>query len=443
MEKTVPSLRKIFARKHGPAPSSPAPRTRGGIPVVTLDPSGTDHHGEAARLRDLGPAVPVELPGGVSAWAVSRHQEIAALVTDPRISKDWRQHWLADRRGEIPEGWPLEGMVKVTNMIAADGAEHLRLRRPVTRALTPRRVQALRPQIEAITGALLDDLPSRAADGTVDLRPHFAYPLPLQVICEMLGVPGPWRPRLRELVDSLFRTDTTKEEAARTRQGRDQMLADLIALRTREPGDDLTSALIAARRDGHATLSLEELAHTLWVLLAAGHETTATLITNAALALLTHPDQRQLAVAGGLWDAAVDETMRHSAPIGNFMARFPTADIKIADVTIPAGDPILACYSAAGRDPRQHGDNAATFDIRNATSHHLSFGGGPHACPGASLARAEAAIAISMLFTRYPDLTLAAPPDELRPVPSLFTNSVTVLPVRLGPRADNPRAAGD
>jgi cytochrome P450 len=430
MEKTVPSLRKILSRKHGPAL-----RTRGGIPVITLDPSGADHHGEAARLRELGPAVPVVLPGGVSAWAVSRHQEIAALVTDPRISKDWRQHWLADRRGEIPEGWPLEGMVKVTNMIAADGAEHLRLRRPVTRALTPRRVQALRPDIEAITGALLDDLPSKAGtDGAVDLRPHFAYPVPLYVICEMLGVPEPWRPRLRQLADSLFRTDTTQEEADRTKQGRDQMLAELIALRTREPGDDLTSALIAARRDGRATLSDEEFAHTLWVLAVAGHETTATLITNAARALLTHPDQRQLAVSGSLWDAVVEETMRWDAPIGNFMARFPTEDIEIAGVTVPKGDAILACYSAAGRDPRQYGDAAASFDIRNATSHHLSFGAGQHACPGAALARTEAAIAISMLFTRYPDLTLAAAASDLPPVPSLFTNSVTVLPVRLGRR---------
>jgi cytochrome P450 len=411
--------------------------------VVTLDPSAADHHAEAARLRELGPAVPVELPGGVSAWAVSRHAELGGLVTDPRISKDWRQHWLADRRGEIPEGWPLEGMVKVTNMIAADGAEHLRLRRPVTRALTPRRVQALRPRIEAITGALLDDLPARVgADGTVDLRPHYAYPVPMLVICEMLGVPAPWRDSLRQLVASLFRTDTTKEEAARTLQGRDQMLADLIALRTREPGDDLTSALIAARRDGH-TLSDEELAHTLWVLLAAGHETTLSLITNAARALLIHPGQRELAVTGGRWEDVIEETLRTDAPIGNFMARFPTEDIEIAGVTVPKGDAILACYSAAGRDARQYGDAAATFDIRNATSRHLSFGGGPHACPGASLARAEAAIAIRMLFTRYPDLTLAVPPDELPPVPSLFTNSIAVLPVRLGPRADSPRTADD
>jgi cytochrome P450 len=439
MEKTVFSLRKILARNHGPAPSSPAPRTRGGIPVITLDPSGADHHGEAARLRDLGPAVPVVLPGGVSAWAVSRHAELAALVNDPRISKDWRQHWSAYRRGEIPEGWPLGGMVFAPNLIAADGDEHRRLRRPVTRDLTPRRVQALRPGIEAITGALLDDLPSKAGtDGTADLRPHFAYPLPLQVICEMLGVPGPWRPRLRQLVDSLFRTDTTPEEAARTLQGRDQMMADLIALRTREPGDDLISALIAARRDGNATLSDEELAHTLWVLLAAGHETTATLITNAARALLTHPDQRELAVSGGLWEAVIEETLRNDAPIGNFMARYPRQAIEIGGVTVPKGDAILACYSAAGRDPRRYGNAAASFDIGNATSRHLAFGGGSHACPGAALARAEAAIAIRRLFTRYPDLALAVPPDELRPVPSLFTNSAATLPVRLGPRADSP-----
>jgi cytochrome P450 len=407
----------------------------GEIPVVALDPLGADHHGEAARLRALGPIVRVLLPGGIPAWAVSHHEELTALVGDPRVSKDWR-NWSAVQRGQIPDGWPLDGMVRVTNMVTADGAEHHRLRRLVTRTLTQRRVQALRPRITEIADGLLDELPARAdapGDGAVDLRPHFAYPVPMRVICELTGVPEPWRPRLRELVDSLFRTNTSAEEVRATQRNRVQMLRDLIELRTREPGDDLTSALIAARREDTGALTEEELLDTVWLLLTAGHETTLSLILNATRALLTHPDQRQLAVSGGRWEDVIEETMRWDAPIGNFMARYPTEDIKVAGVIVPKGDAILACYSAAGRDARQYGDGAASFDLAHATSRHLSFGGGPHFCPGASLARAEATIAVSRLFARYPGLSLAVPPDELPPVPSLFSNSAAALPVRLSP----------
>jgi 2-hydroxy-5-methyl-1-naphthoate 7-hydroxylase len=399
------------------------------IPVVTLDPYGTDHHGEAARLRELGPVTRVVLPGGIEAWAVSHYEHLSALVNDPRVSKDWR-NWSVIQRGEIPEGWPLDGMVRVTNMVTADGAEHHRLRRLVTRTLTQRRVQDLRPRITEIIDGLLNDLPSHAGpDGTVDLRPHYAYPVPMQVICEFTGVPEPWRPRLRELVDSIFRSSTTPEEVVATQRDRVDMLQRLVELRTAEPGNDLTSALVAARKEDPGALTPEELIDTLWLLLAAGHETTLSLILNSTRALLTYPDQRELAVSGDRWEDVVEETLRWDAPIGNFMARYPLEDIEIAGVTIPAGEAILACYSAAGRDTGQYGPGADRFDITNTTSKHLAFGGGTHFCLGASLARLEATVALRGLFARYPDLAFAAPADELPPVPSLFSNSAAALPV--------------
>jgi 2-hydroxy-5-methyl-1-naphthoate 7-hydroxylase len=402
------------------------------IPVVTLDPYGSDHHGEAARLRGLGPVVRVELPGGILAWAVSHHEHLSALVNDPRVSKNWR-HWSAIQRGDIPDDWPLIGMLKVDNMVTADGAEHHRLRRLVTKTLTQRRVQEMRPRIAEIVDALLDALPSHAApDGTVDLRQHFAYPVPMQVICELTGVPEPWRPRLRELVDSIFRTDTTSEEVIQTQRERVEMLQRLVDLRREEPGDDLTSALIAARREDPGALTPEELIDTLWLLLTAGHETTLSLIVNGTRALLTHPDQRELAVTGDRWEDVVEETLRVDAPIGNFMARYPLEDIEIAGVTIPAGEAILACYSAAGRDTAQYGLDADRFDLTSTTAKHLAFGGGPHFCLGASLARLEGAVALRALFTRYPNLALAISPDSLPPVPSLFSNSAAALPVHLG-----------
>ncbi len=405
------------------------------IPSLRLDPNGSDHHGEAAHLRRLGPVVRVILPGEIPAWAVTDHEHLAALVKDPRVSKDWR-NWTAVRTGQVTDDWPLVGMVKVTNMVTADGAEHHRLRRLVTRTLTPRRIQALRPRITAIAGALLDELPGHIdPDGTVDVRQHYAYPVPMQVICEMTGVPVPWRPRLRELVDSIFRTDTTPEEVMATQRERVEMLHELVGFRTERPGDDLTTALIAARADDPAALTDEELADTLWLMLTAGHETTLSLIVNAIRALLGYPAQRAFALDGDheAWTAVVEETLRWDAPIGNFMARYPLEDIVIAGVTIPAGEAILAPYSGVGRDQAQHGPDADTFDATRGQKKHLAFGDGPHLCLGASLAREEATIALRALFTRFPDLDLAVPAPSLVPVPSLFSNSVRALPVYLTP----------
>jgi cytochrome P450 len=250
------------------------------------------------------------------------------------------------------------------------------------------------------------------------------------VICELVGVDESDRPRLRELVDSIFRSTTSSEEVLATQRDRNELLRKLIAQRTKEPGDDLTSALIRTSPDD---LNEQELVDTLWLMLTAGHETTLSLIVNAVRALLTHPDQRAIAQAGDhtIWAAVVEETLRWDASIGNFMARYPLEDITIADVTIPKGDAILAPYSAVGRDPHQHGPRADDFDITRDQGKHLSFSDGPHVCLGAPLARLEATVALPALFTRYPDLTAATNPLALSPVESLFTNSVQTLPVHL------------
>ncbi|MFI6290754.1 cytochrome P450 [Nonomuraea sp. NPDC050790] len=399
--------------------------------IIALDPAGTDHHGEAARLRAAGPVVRVELPGGVRAWAVTHHELLAELVADRRVSKDWR-NWNAIRRGEIPDDWPLIGMVKVTNMVTADGSEHHRLRKFVTRTLTPKRVQGLRPRLEQIVGELLDELPGHAAaDGVVDLRAHYAYPVPMRVICELVGVPEEERDELRALVDSIFRSTTSPEEVLRTQRDIHLLLGRLVAAKHAAPGEDLTSALIAAQVDDPERLTDEELAGTIWLMLAAGHETTLSLIVNAVRALLTHPEQLSPALKGdeATWAAVVEETLRWDAPIGNFMARYPLEDLTVAGVTIPAGEAVLAPYSAVGRDPGQHGEDAARFDITREQRRHLAFGGGPHVCLGAALARMEAAVALPALFSRYPEMSLVA--AQIPPVPSLFSNSAATLPVRL------------
>ncbi|WP_314174819.1 cytochrome P450 family protein [Streptomyces winkii] len=404
-----------------------------GVPTLELDPHGRDHQGEAARLRALGPVVRVKLPGDVEAWSITRHDLLNQLVLDPRISKDWH-NWGAMQRGEIPDDWPLIGMVKVTNMVTADGAEHRRLRKLVSQTFTARRVEELRPRTTEIVEGLLDALPSHAEpDGTVDLRKHLAYPVPMQVISDLFGIPDHERPELREAVDKIFRSDLSPEVVGANQIAVYQLLARVVELRGRERGDDLTSALISAREAEPDALTQEELVGTLLVMLSAGHETTLSLIVNAVRALLTHPDQ--LALTKGeedMWPAVVEETLRWEAPIGNFPFRYPTEDIEVAGVTIPAGDPIMAPYSAVGRDPQQHGPDADTFDISREQARHLAFGHGVHACLGAPLARLEGTIALRELFARYPDMILAAVPGTLDPVPSMFSNSVTTLPVRLG-----------
>lgn len=400
-----------------------------------LDPFGSDHHGEAARLREAGAAVPVGLPGlpdEVTAWVITRYEALHGVFRNPAVSKNWR-NWAAHQQGRIPADWPLLGMFAVDNMFTADGAEHRRLRGLISGVFTRGRVEALRPRIQEIIEEVLAALPERAdADGVVDLRQHFAYPIPMQVVCELLGVPADWRPELRELVDSLFRTDTTPEEAVRTQQRRHQMLAELLELRTKEPAEDLTTALLEARRNTPDALSHEELTDTLWLLCTAGHETTLGLLANAVHALLTHPDQKEIATKGDAdtWSAVVNETLRWDPPITNLSCGYPTRPLTIGDVTIPTGDALLASYTAAGRDPAEYGPTADRFDITADRSPHLSFGGGPHYCLGAPLATVEAPMALQALFTRYPELHLAED-RKVEPVPSLFTNSARVLPVRL------------
>ncbi|MEV5544195.1 cytochrome P450 [Saccharopolyspora shandongensis] len=403
------------------------------VPVIRLDPLATDHHGEAARMREAGPVVRVILPGDVMVWAVTDHVVLADLVTDSGVSKNWR-NWNAIQNGDIADDWPLIGMIEVTNMVTSDGADHHRLRRPVTKTFTRARVEHLRPRIEHIVATLLDALPTHADDnGVVDLRQHYGEAIPMQVICELVGVPEPWRARLRELVGSIFRTNTTAADVVATQRDRHALLRELVDLRRRDLGDDLTSALIATNDHDLDALSDEELIDTLWLLLTAGHETTLSLIVNATRALLTHPEQRDIALHGddSTWAAVVEETLRWDAPIGNFPARYPLEDITIAGVTIPRGEAILACYSGAGRDLARHGPAADRFDITRETTKHLAFGGGPHICLGAHLARLEATLALPALFHRYPELSLAVDAGELVPFPSLFSNSTQALPVRL------------
>ncbi|MFD9218858.1 cytochrome P450 [Streptomyces sp. NPDC060064] len=401
-----------------------------------MDPAGGCPHADNARLLAAGAVAPVVLPGEVAGMAVLGHDALKEFLAHPDVAKG-AAHFTTLRDGEIPDGWPLKTFATVQGMTTADDADHRRLRSLVSKAFTARRVEELRPRIETVTAQFLDDLDEAAAagEGVADLRRHFALPLPMGVICELLGVDAEHQDRLHHLSNQVVSTSIGPEEAMAANREMVVVLGAVAASRTEKPGDDLTSALIAAREEDGDRLSRHELIGTLLLMIIAGHETTLNLITNAVRAVCAHRDQLELVRSGkAAWSDVVEETLRWDSPVSYFPFRYPTRDLTVDGTVIPKGTPVLAGYSAAGRDKSAHGPDADRFDItRTGGARHLSLGHGPHYCLGSPLARMEATIALEQLFTRFPELDLAVPEAELPRHTSFVGNSVHTLPVR--PRA--------
>lgn len=399
-----------------------------------LDPTGGCPHAANARLLAQGAVAPVVLPGEVEGMAVLGHDALRDFLAHPEVAKG-AQHFTALAEGRIPDGWPLRTFATVRGMTTADDADHRRVRSLVGKAFTARRVEALRPRIETLTTGLLDRLEEAAREGggVADLRRHFALPLPLGVICELLGVDEEHQDRLHHLSNQVVATDIGPQEVMAADRELLEVLTVIVADRARRPGDDLTSALIAARDEGGDRLSQPELIGTLVLMIIAGHETTLNLVTNAVRALCAHRDQlAHLAEGRAGWSDVVEETLRWDSPVSYFPFRYPTRDLTVDGTLIPKGTPVLAAYSAAGRDTKAHGPDADRFDItRVPAAKHLSLGHGPHYCLGAPLARMEATIALKALFTRFPGLDLAVPEADLARHSSFVGNSVRALPVRL------------
>ncbi|MEV6327797.1 cytochrome P450 [Streptomyces sp. NPDC051909] len=406
-----------------------------GRPPHRLDPAGGCPHADNARLLAQGAVTPVLLPGDLEGMAVLGHEALRDFVSHPDVAKGAR-HFTALAEGRIPEGWPLRTFATVQGMTTADDADHRRLRSLVSKAFTPRRIEELRPRVEAVTATLLDglDAAARAGDGVADLRRHYALPLPLGVICELLGVADEHQDRLHHLSSQVVATDIGPEQAVAANRELVGLLAAIAADKAGAPGDDLISALIAARDEGGDRLDQAELIGTLVLLIIAGHETTLNLVTNAVRALCGHPEQLAHVREGRAdWADVVEETLRWDSPVSYFPFRYPVRDLVVDGTLIPRGTPVLAGYSAAGRDPQAYGPDADRFDVtRGQAVKHLSLGHGPHYCLGAPLARMEATLALEALFTRFPDLGLAVPEAELTRHASFVGNSVRALPVRLG-----------
>lgn len=397
-----------------------------------LDTSGRGIHTQSADLRALGPATKVELPGGVHAWSINSHQVIGDLLTDRRVTKSARNHWPAFINGEIRPDWEMISWIAMDNMVTAYGKDHVRLRKLVGKAFTPRRTQAMRPRIEELTNQLLDALAAAGPGEVVDLREKFAYPLPARLVADMIGMSEEARLRTQEVMDMMISTTVTPEQAQAVLAGWRSAFTELIADKRRNPGEDITSDLIAARDEDGSRLTEEELVDSIFAILGAGSETTINFFDNAVTALLTHPGQRDLVLSGrASWDDVIDEVLRVESPLANLPLRYAVEDIELDGVTIPQGDPILVNYCAVGRDPALHGEDADRFDLTRENKDHLSFGVGPHYCMGAGIARLVATIGLSGLFGRFPEMSLAVAVDELQPLPTFIMNGHQSLPVRL------------
>lgn len=399
--------------------------------AVTLDSDGgTRLYEQADELRAAGPAVRVRMPEDVIAWSVTRGDIVRQLLIHPHVSKDARKSWPGHRAGSVPWLYP---WVDVVNMFTSDGDDHMRLKHLVGRAFTARRIEAMRPTVEAIVAELLDDLEERGAGERVDLRAEFAHRVPTRVICDLFGVPADQRPEMLRVMAAVFATDVTPEQSLAVANDLYRVMHDLVEAKRRTPADDMTSLLLTAHEDDGDRLSETELVSTLIAVIGGGSETTVSLIDAAVRELLTHPGQLAAVRAEpARWTDVIEETLRLHPPIMHLPLRYATEDIDLGEgVTVRAGDTILIAFGAHGRDPGVHDDPAA-FDMDRADKQHLAFGHGIHYCLGAPLGRLEAEIALPALFGRFPGLTLSIAPDKVEPQPSFIANDVAELPVTLG-----------
>ncbi|WP_430477790.1 cytochrome P450 family protein [Streptomyces sp. P11-1] len=370
-----------------------------------------------AKLRAEGPVHTVRTEQMERIWLIVGYEEARAALADQRFGKDWRAtgRW-ADEVNPIS-----------SNMLELDAPHHTRLRRLVAREFTPRRIEALRPRVTEITTELLDAM---VPAGSADLVDALAFPLPMTVICELLGVPDIDRDAFRELSSAIVTPTPAQREAADPVGAMSDYLIQLIEEKRSSPGDDLMSALIRTRDEGGDGLSGEELVGMAFVLLVAGHETTVNLISNGVRALLDHPDQLALLRADpGLLDGAVEEMLRYDGPVETATFRFTREEITVGPTVIPYDEPVLVALASGGRDPEKFTD-PDTFDIRRAPQGHLAFGHGAHYCLGAPLARMEARIAIGALLERCPELARDPAGGEPEWLPGLLMRGVRRLPVR-------------
>lgn len=386
---------------------------------------GPDRDAAFARLRE-GPAVmPARYFDGTGVWLVTRYDEIMTVLTDRRFSNDLTRQ--SKFNVASAAGLPDDVAPYFMHTFGTyDPPDHTRLRKLVSREFTARRVQRLRPRIQQITDELLDAI---AGADEIDLIEHFALPLPLRVICELLGVPVEDRDRWHGWSRDLTAPDPERISAgARALVGN---LAALIDAKRATETDDLLSALLRVQESDGDRLSDHELTSISLSILLGGHQTTVDLIGSGTFLLLTHPEQMdRLRADPDQIPTAVEELLRYAGPADIGVMRYTLEPVQLGGVTIPAGDAVQVLYATGNRDPRRFGD-PDRLALDRADNAHLAFAHGPHYCLGAALARAEGDIAFRGLLSRFPKLALAVPAEQLtwKPGPA---RTLGALPVRPG-----------
>ena len=387
-----------------------------------------------AEVRELGAVHEVTLADGHRAWLVVRYDEARAALNDPRLSKDMHAA-LATGADLVAEGLP--GPAFARHMLSVDPPDHTRLRRLVSAAFSPRRVEGMRPRVQSIVDDLLDELALQESDSRADLVAAFAFPLPFTVICELLGVPEPDRAALGQGLTALLVPTSSPAQYARAKEASDAvvaMLGALVQVKQDTPGDDLVSGLISAR-DGDERLNNQELLSTIFQLIVAGHDTTTSLIGNSVVALFRNPAQlAQLRSDPSKIAAAVEEFLRYDPPVPHSTFRYAIEPVEIGNVTIPAGAQVVISLAAANRDAGRY-SSPELLDIDRAEARHLAFGHGIHHCLGAVLARMEGQLALGSLLRRFPELRLAVPAGDLHwgHGDGLVLRGLSELPVIPGP----------
>ncbi|MFF8369540.1 cytochrome P450 [Streptomyces lydicus] len=388
---------------------------------IDLTPLLDDPYPAYAALREAGPVHRINGTDGNPAWLVTRYDDVRSALADPRFS--------LDKRNAAPGGYRGFALPPAldANLLNMDPPDHTRVRRLVVKAFTPGRVEALREPVRQVADELLDAMARR---GSGDLIADYAGPLPITVICDLLGIPHHDRRDFLAWSDALITPDPARPELMKQAVGAMlEFYTGLIAAKRAEPADDLLSDLIAVRDTDGDRLTEDELTSLAFLILFAGYENTVHLIGNAVLTLFDHPDQlRALRHNPAELPAAVEEFLRYDGPSPLAIRRFPTEDVEIGGVRIPAGESVLLSIASANRDAARF-PAPDTLDRGRELSGHLALGHGIHRCLGAPLARMEAVTALEALLDRFPGLRLGVPRDELRHRRALRARGLISLPV--------------
>ncbi|WP_329595071.1 cytochrome P450 [Streptomyces sp. NBC_01005] len=425
----------MTAEDHGTAETDGEPLDLAGEELVR------DPFAAYAPVREREQMVRGRVQGVDPMWVATRHEDIRTVMSDSRFTIDAATVPGAPVAHRTEQTWQARGMYSGhekylhAGIFDADGTDHRRIRGLVTAAFSPGRVAALRPRIEAIADRLLDRLPGHAENGVVDLVEHFARPLPITVICELIAVPEADRDRWRERSATLT-AGICGDELGAALAGMVEDAHALVDHHADHPGNDLISELLAPHH--HDRLSTDELVALITNLVVAGHITTVNLIANSTEALLTHPDQLALLREDAtLMPHAVNELMRYCGPVVRALPRYATCDTTVGNTPVRIGEAVLPIVSAANRDPAAFTD-PDRLDLgrtRSGRESHLGFGHGAHRCLGAPLAQEETAVALTALLSRFPDLQLTTDPKRLQRGTNPVNWHLKALPVRLRPQS--------